>query len=70
MKTRKSSHVVSLAASSLIVRLLSVVQSERSIFAQLNPVLQTKDNARPAVVRSLRSPYLKLPIISNGNLPM
>ena len=32
--------------------LLSVVQSLRSIFARLNPVLRTKDIARPAVVRS------------------
>ena len=32
---------------------------------KLNPVLQKKDNARPAVVRSPQSPYLKLPNISN-----
>ena len=47
MKTRKSLRVVSLSASSLQVYLNLL-----SIFARLNPVLQTKDNARPAVVRS------------------
>ena len=48
--------------SSLVV--YCILQSKRSIFALLNPKLQRKDNARPVVVRSPQSPYLKKSLLA------